>query len=168
MEALKRPEAEAEAEDRSVRAVVEQMLPNIRNRGEDSVREIAEKLDNWTGDFVLTDAKKQTLIDSVPESEKADLRFAHAQVKRFAEAQRDSIREFDLETEPGVRLGQKLVPVQCAGCYVPGGRYAHAASAIMSVTTAKVAGVPFIVAASPPQGRRHRRRYGLRHGPGRC
>ena len=96
MEALKRPEAEAEAEDRSVRAVVEQMLANIRNRGEDSVREIAEKLDNWTGDFVLTDAKKQTLIDSVPESEKADLRFAHAQVKRFAEAQRDSIREFDL------------------------------------------------------------------------
>lgn len=152
MEALKRPEAEAEAEDRSVRAVVEQMLANIRNRGEDSVREFAEKLDNWTGDFVLTDAKKQTLIDSVPESEKADLRFAHAQVKRFAEAQRDSIREFDLETEPGVRLGQKLVPVQCAGCYVPGGRYAHAASAIMSVTTAKVAGVPFIVAASPPKG----------------
>ena len=152
MEALKRPEAEAEAEDRSVRAVVEQMLANIRNRGEDSVREIAEKLDNWTGDFVLTDAKKQTLIDSVPESEKADLRFAHAQVKRFAEAQRDSIREFDLETEPGVRLGQKLVPVQCAGCYVPGGRYAHAASAIMSVTTAKVAGVSFIVAASPPKG----------------
>lgn len=152
MEALKRPEAEAEAKDRSVRAVVEQMLANIRNRGEDSVREIAEKLDNWTGDFVLTDAKKQTLIDSVPESEKADLRFAHAQVKRFAEAQRDSIREFDLETEPGVRLGQKLVPVQCAGCYVPGGRYAHAASAIMSVTTAKVAGVPFIVAASPPKG----------------
>jgi sulfopropanediol 3-dehydrogenase len=152
VEALKRPEAEAEAEDRSVRAVVEQMLANIRNRGEDSVREIAEKLDNWTGDFVLTDAKKQTLIDSVPESEKADLRFAHAQVKRFAEAQRDSIREFDLETEPGVRLGQKLVPVQCAGCYVPGGRYAHAASAIMSVTTAKVAGVPFIVAASPPKG----------------
>lgn len=152
MEALKRPEAEAEAEDRSVRAVVEQMLANIRNRGEDSVREIAEKLDNWTGDFVLTDAKKQTLIDSVPENEKADLRFAHAQVKRFAEAQRDSIREFDLETEPGVRLGQKLVPVQCAGCYVPGGRYAHAASAIMSVTTAKVAGVPFIVAASPPKG----------------
>jgi len=152
VEALKRPEAEAEAKDRSVRAVVEQMLANIRNRGEDSVREIAEKLDNWTGDFVLTDAKKQTLIDSVPESEKADLRFAHAQVKRFAEAQRDSIREFDLETEPGVRLGQKLVPVQCAGCYVPGGRYAHAASAIMSVTTAKVAGVPFIVAASPPKG----------------
>ncbi len=152
MEALKRPEAEAEAEDRSVRAVVEQMLANIRNRGEDSVREIAEKLDNWTGDFVLTDAKKQTLIDSVPESEKADLRFAHAQVKRFAEAQRDSIREFDLETEPGVRLGQKLVPVQCAGCYVPGGRYAHAASAIMSVTPAKVVGVPFIVAASPPKG----------------
>ena len=82
MEALKRPEADAEAEDRSVRAVVEQMLANIRNRGEDSVREIAEKLDNWTGDFVLTDAKKQTLIDSVSESEKADLRFAHAQVKR--------------------------------------------------------------------------------------
>jgi len=152
VEVLKKPEADAEAEDRSVRAIVEQMLADIRCGGEDKVREIAKKLDNWTGDFVLSDEKRRALIESVPETEKADIRFAHAQVKRFAEAQRASIREFDMETEPGVRLGQKLIPVQCAGCYVPGGRYAHAASAIMSVTTAKVAGVPFIVAASPPKG----------------
>ncbi len=152
MEWLKKAEVDAESEDRRVRGIVEQMLDDIRSGGEDKVREIAEKLDNWTGEFVLSDDKKQALIDSVPDSEKADIRFAHTQVKRFAEAQRASIREFDLETEPGVRLGQKLVPVSCAGCYVPGGRYAHAASAIMSVTTAKVAGVPFIVAASPPKG----------------
>lgn len=152
MEALKRPEADAEAEDRSVRATVESMLADIREGGEDVVRDIALRLDKWSGDFVLSDEKRKALIDSVSESEKADIRFAHAQVKRFAEAQRASINEFDIETEPGVRLGQKLVPVQCAGCYVPGGRYAHAASAIMSVTTAKVAGVPFIVAASPPKG----------------
>jgi len=73
-------------------------------------------------------------------------------VKHFAEAQRQSISEFAIETEPGVRLGQSLVPVECAGCYVPGGRYAHAASAIMSITTARVAGVPFIVTACPPRG----------------
>lgn len=152
MEALKTPQADVVAEDRSVRATVEKMLADIRENGEDAVREIAARLDGWRGAFVLTDDKKRALIDSVPESEKADIRFAHAQVKRFATAQRASISEFDLETEPGVRLGQKLIPVQCAGCYVPGGRYAHAASAIMSVTTAKEAGVPFIVAASPPKG----------------
>lgn len=152
MELLKAPRADAEIEDRNVRCVVEEMLSDIRRGGEDKVREIAARLDGWTGDFVLSDEKRRALIDSVPEADKADIRFAHAQIARFAEAQRASIGEFSLETEPGVRLGQKLVPVDCAGCYVPGGRYAHAASALMSVTTARVAGVPFIVAASPPRG----------------
>ena len=88
----------------------------------------------------------------MPETVKDDIRFAHDQVRRFAEAQRDSLHGFEIETVPGVKLGQRLVPVDCAGCYVPGGRYAHAASAIMSVTTAKVAGVPRVIASSPPRG----------------
>lgn len=152
METIKQPSVDVAAEDRSVRARVETMLSDIRAGGEETVREIARDLDRWTGEFVLSDEKRRALIDSVSDRDKEDIRFAHRQVQRFARAQRDSIGEFSLETEPGVRLGQKLVPVGCAGCYVPGGRYAHAASAIMSVTTAKAAGVPFIVAATPPKG----------------
>jgi sulfopropanediol 3-dehydrogenase len=149
---LKKPELAAEEADRQVRDAVESMLDDIAKRGEDAVRDLAKKFDHWEGDFVLTVAKKQTLIDSVPESVKRDIRFAYEQVKRFAEAQRDSLQSFEIETHPGVTLGQRVIPVQCAGCYVPGGRYAHAASAIMSVATAKAAGVPFVVAASPPRG----------------
>ena len=149
---LKKPELAPEESDRQVRAAVESMLDDIELRGEAAVRDLAKKFDHWEGDFVLTDTKKQALIDSLPESVKADIRFAYEQVYRFAEAQRDSLQSFEVETHPGVILGQRVVPVQCAGCYVPGGRYAHAASAIMSVATAKVAGVPFVVAASPPRG----------------
>ncbi|MCB1429636.1 MAG: histidinol dehydrogenase, partial [Nitratireductor sp.] len=152
MERLKLPLVDAVAEDRAVRAAVEAMLGRIRKGGEQAVREIAAELDKWDGDFVLSSEKKAALIAAVPENEKEDIRFAHTQIRRFAEAQRDSIREFSIVTEPGVVLGQKLVPVACAGCYVPGGRYAHAASALMSVATAKAAGVPFIIAASPPRG----------------
>ena len=135
-----------------MRATVESMLYDIEHRGEAAVRDLAKKFDHWEGDFVLTETKRQALIDSLPETVKADIRFAHEQVYRFAVAQRDSLQSFEVETHPGVILGQRVVPVQCAGCYVPGGRYAHAASAIMSVATAKVAGVPFVVAASPPRG----------------
>ena len=149
---LKKPELEPEESDRQVRESVEAMLDDIGKRGEAAVRELAQKFDGWEGDFVLSEEKKQTLIDSVPQAVKDDIRFAHEQVFRFAEAQRDSLQSFEVETHPGVTLGQRVVPVQCAGCYVPGGRYAHAASAIMSVATAKAAGVPFVVAASPPRG----------------
>lgn len=149
---LKEPELQPEASDRQVRASVEAMLTDITERGESAIRELALKFDNWEGDFVLSAGKKQALIDSVPDSVKRDIQFAHEQVYRFAEAQRDSLQSFEVETHPGVTLGQRVVPVQCAGCYVPGGRYAHAASAIMSVATARAAGVPFVVAASPPRG----------------
>lgn len=138
--------------DRAVRETVEGMLADIAERREKAVREYAERFDGWTGGFLLSDDKKADLIAQVPDSTKDDVRFAHDQVRRFAEAQRDSLREFEIETEPGVRLGQRVIPVQCAGCYVPGGRYAHVSSAIMSVATAKVAGVPFVVACSPPRG----------------
>jgi len=152
MEYIKRSQVETEATDRKIRDVVEEMISRIRSRGEDAVIEYARTLDGWDTSFVLSDEKKQRLISQVTDQEKDDIRFAHTQIKRFAEAQRASLTEFDIETEAGVQLGQRVVPVNCAGCYVPGGRYAHAASALMSIATAKVAGVPFVVAASPPRG----------------
>ncbi len=139
-------------EDEKIQASVKVMLNRIHDEGEGAVRFYAKQFDNWENDFVLSEEKKQSLIDQVPQSVKDDIDFAHRQVKRFADAQRNSLVSFEIETEEGVRLGQKILPVQCAGCYVPGGRYAHAASAIMSVATAKAAGVPFIVACSPPRG----------------
>jgi sulfopropanediol 3-dehydrogenase len=150
MEFIKQAPAPDEAADRSIREAVEAMLKEIESGGEAAALKYAEKLDGWTGDVVLSDEKRAALIAQVPAQVREDIQFAYKQVKRFAEAQRNSLTEFEIETEPGVRLGQRVLPVQCAGCYVPGGRYAHIASAIMSIATAKVAGVPFIVACSPP------------------
>jgi sulfopropanediol 3-dehydrogenase len=149
---VKQAQITSEESDRQVRDTVEAMLADIDQRGETAVAELARKFDSWDGDFVLSADKKKRLIDSVPQPVKDDIQFAYEQVSRFAAAQRDSMKSFEVETQPGVILGQRILPVQCAGCYVPGGRYAHAASAIMSVATAKVAGVPFVVAASPPRG----------------
>ena len=154
MEFLKQAVSEAAIvdEDEKIQATVKAMLQRIKDEGEVAVREFAQQFDNWQGEFVLSDEKRQALIAEVPQSVKDDIDFAHRQIRRFAEAQRDSLVAFEIETEPGVRLGQRVIPVQCAGCYVPGGRYAHAASALMSVATAKAAGVPFVVACSPPRG----------------
>ena len=152
MEYIKKAEANPEEEDRRVQAAVAEILTDIEARGEAAVRDYARKFDGWEADFVLSEEKKRGIIDGVSDQVKADIAFAHEQVRGFAEAQKASLQEFCLETSPGVRLGQKVLPVDAAGCYVPGGRYAHAASAIMSVSTAKVAGVPQIVACSPPRG----------------
>lgn len=154
MEYLKRAAAEGDVaqEDERIQAVVKEMLNRIKLEGESVVREYAKQFDGWQGDFILSEQKKLALIEQVPQRVKDDIDFAHRQIKRFAEAQRDSLQSFEIETEEGVRLGQQILPVESAGCYVPGGRYAHAASALMSVATAKAAGVPFIVACSPPRG----------------
>jgi sulfopropanediol 3-dehydrogenase len=152
MEHLKAAAADPADADRAVRETVERMLSDIERRREDAVIEYAREFDRWDGAFVLDVAARRRLIESVPDPVRADIEFAHRQVTRFAAAQRDSLRSFEIETEPGVRLGQRVVPVDAAGCYVPGGRYAHAASAIMSVATAKTAGVGDIAACSPPRG----------------
>lgn len=152
MEYIKQAACDPQEEDRRIRDTVEGILADIEKRREDAVVEYARKFDGWTGDFVLSADKKARIIGGVTEDVRADIDFAHHQVTRFAEAQRDSLTSFEMETEPGVRLGQRVIPVSSAGCYVPGGRYAHAASAIMSVATAKVAGVETIVAATPPRG----------------
>lgn len=152
MEYLKRAETSAEAFSNEARKTVESFLADIRANGEDAIRKIAKKLDNWDQDFILSDKKRKALIDSVSEEKKADIRFAHEQIVAFAQAQRNSITDFEMTTPAGVRAGQKVVPMDVAGCYIPGGRFAHTCSALMSVATAKVAGVPFVVAASPPRG----------------
>lgn len=144
--------ADIAAEDQRITQTVRDMLEDIRQRGEAAVREYAERFDGWSGDFVLSDEKRQSLIDIVPQSVKDDIDFAYRQIHRFAEAQRNSLTSFEIETESGVLLGQRVLPVDCAGCYVPGGRYAHAASALMSVATAKAAGVKHVIACSPPRG----------------
>ncbi len=143
---------QVQAENRLIQERVEVMLADIEKRRESAVIDYARRLDGWEGDFVLSASKRAALIDQVPEELRRDICFAHKQVVRFANAQRDSLSEFEIETEPGVRLGQRVIPIAAAGCYVPGGRYAHAASAIMSVATAKTAGVSGIVASSPPRG----------------
>lgn len=152
MEYLKKAAKTAEEDSSKAREIVLNILADIDARGEQAVRDIAKKFDKWEGDFILSDAKKQKLIASVPESVKADIRFAHEQIKNFATLQRQSIHDFEATSSVGVRYGQKVIPMDVAGCYVPGGRFAHICSALMSVATAKAADVPCVIAASPPRG----------------
>jgi len=148
---LKKASKAATTGQERIRNTVGEILDSIRNRGETAVREYAAKFDNWKRDFILSEDEIQQLITSVPQQVKDDIDFAYNQVYGFALKQRESLLEFEAELYPGVILGQRLVPCKCAGCYVPGGRFAHAASAIMSVATSKAAGVPFVVACSPPR-----------------
>lgn len=152
MEYIKKAGLSFEDASNKKRILVEEILQKIKDGGEDAVKEFAKKFDNWEGDFILSDEKKQQLIDQVPQRVKDDLQFAYDQVFGFAQAQRESIVDFEKETIEGVRLGQKVIPMKVAGCYVPGGRFAHACSAIMSVGTAKAAGVETVIACSPPRG----------------
>jgi sulfopropanediol 3-dehydrogenase len=145
-QAAKTPETEAA----SAQKVAADMLAAIAERGEAAVREYALKLDQWSGDIVVSKAEIERRIRDIPMSVRADIEFATAQVRRFAEAQRASIQEFSVEVSPGLTAGQRLIPVNVAGCYVPTGRYAHIASAYMSVATAKAAGVPMVIACSTP------------------
>ncbi|MGC8475143.1 MAG: histidinol dehydrogenase [Acetobacteraceae bacterium] len=144
-------DADKFAADRAVRETVERMLDDIAARGDAAVREYSAKLDNWSpAQFRLTREEIDALIATVPAQALDDIRFAQAQVRRFAEAQRAALRDVEVETLPGVRLGHRNIPVASVGCYVPGGRYPMVASAHMSVVTAKVAGVPRVIAATPP------------------
>ena len=152
MEYIKKAKLSFEEASSQKRAVVEEILKNIELNGEDAVRDLAAKFDDWHEDFILSPDKKEELIAQVPQNVKDDIAFAYEQVYGFARAQRDSIVDIEKETIPGVRLGQRVIPMEVAGCYVPGGRFAHACSAIMSVATAKAAGVKTVIACSPPRG----------------
>ncbi len=129
--------------------IVRNMLQDIEEGGEESARAYAKKLDGWEKDIVLTRAEIDAAKELVPEQARRDIEFSHERVKAFAEAQLASMSEFEAELSPGLFAGQRLIPVNTAGCYVPGGRYAHIASAIMSITTARVAGVKQVIACSP-------------------
>ena len=139
-----------ETETATAQAVVAEMLADIRANGEAAVRRHAERLDRWAGDIVVPPDEIARRVRQVPDAVKRDIDFATAQVRAFALAQRASLNEFAVELHPGVTAGQRLLPVNVAGCYVPTGRYAHIASAYMSVATAKAAGVPTVVACSTP------------------
>ena len=147
---LKKAAKTPETETGNARNVVETMLARIAAEGESAVRAYSKELDKWEGEIVVTPDEVERRTRGIAPSIKADIEFATKQVRDFAIAQRDSIREFEVETHPGVTAGQRLIPVNVAGCYVPTGRYAHIASAYMSVATAKAAGVPTVIACSTP------------------
>jgi sulfopropanediol 3-dehydrogenase len=150
---LKRGASDAEKTeaDRKVRQTVEAILDDIAARGDTAVRELSAKFDKWEPDsFRLTDAEIKHLIATLPAQVIDDIKFAQTQIRRFAEAQKAALRDIEVETLPGIRLGHKNIPVSSVGCYVPGGRYPMVASAHMSVLTAKVAGVKRIAACTPP------------------
>ena len=147
---LKRASKTPATETATAQAVVASMLDDIRANGESAVRAHAKRLDGWDGEIVVPPEEIERRARAVPASVRRDIDFAVAQVRAFALAQKASTREFEVELHPGVVAGQRLVPVNVAGCYVPTGRYAHIASAYMSVATAKAAGVPTVVACSTP------------------
>ena len=149
---LKRASRKPADTTNEAREVVERMLGEISTRGEAAVRDYALSLDHWSGEIIVPPAEITRRIAEVPTSIREDIDFAVDRVRRFALAQRASITDFEVELSPGVVAGQKLVPVQVAGCYVPAGRYAHIASAYMSIATAKAAGVPLVIACSGPRG----------------
>jgi len=153
IEYLKRskPEAQKAEDDARVRAVVAATLKDIEARSDAAVHELAVKFDNYDREsYRLSEAEISSIISKVGSRDMEDIKFAQAQVVGFAKAQRDSMKDIEVETLPGVVLGHKNIPVQSVGCYVPGGKFPMVASAHMSVATAKVAGVPRIIAATPP------------------
>ncbi|MGB0699108.1 MAG: histidinol dehydrogenase [Parvibaculales bacterium] len=143
--------------DSKVRETVESILTDLEARGDEAVREYSEKFDNWSPDsYCLSRAEIDLCYGELSEQEKGDIRFAQEQVRNFAQIQRDSMKDVEVETLPGVVLGHKHIPVNAVGCYVPGGKYPLIASAHMSVVTAKVAGVPRVIASAPAfEGKPH-------------
>jgi sulfopropanediol 3-dehydrogenase len=139
------------AADAKVRATVEAILAEVEARGDAAVRELSEKFDNWSPEsFRLSPQEIETALSKLDARELEDIRFAQAQVRNFAEKQRATITDLEVETLPGVVLGHRNIPVNAVGCYVPGGKYPMVASAHMSIVTAKVAGVSRVIACAPP------------------
>ena len=146
-----KPDAERAEDDAKTKVIVEEILKNIEIDGDTAVRELSAKFDNYSPEnFKLTEKEISDLIASLSDRELSDIKFAQEQVRNFAQAQRDSMLDIEIETIPGVILGHKNIPVQSVGCYVPGGKFPMVASAHMSIATATVAGVPRIIACTPP------------------
>ena len=142
---------ESAANQAKTRQIVESILSDVETRGDEAVRELSSKFDKWSPEsFRLSDNQIQEIISKIPKGTIDDIKWAQAQVRRFAQIQKSALRDIEIETIPGVILGHKNIPVNSVGCYVPGGRYPMVASAHMSVLTAKVAGVKRIIACTPP------------------
>ena len=146
-----------DALDQKVRQTVESILDDVKKRGDSAVRELSEKFDKWSPpSFKLSQAEIDAILKQVPASTIDDIKFAQAQIRNFAQHQRASMKDIEVETLPGVKLGHKHIPVDSVGCYVPGGRYPMVASAHMSIVTARAAGVRRVIACTPPnQGAPH-------------
>lgn len=147
-----KPESERQEDDAKVRGIVETTLKDIEVRGDTAIRELSSKFDNYNPpSFLLTQSEIDAAMSKVSQRDMDDIKYAQVQIRRFAEAQRASMTDIEVETQPGIILGHRNIPVQSVGCYVPGGKFPMVASAHMSVLTASVAGVPRIVASAPPQ-----------------
>ena len=139
-------------DDSKTRTTVQNILNDIEKRREEGIKEITKKFDNYDGEIILSKEKIEEAIKKVDQKTKDDVQFAHERIKKFAELQLKSMNnEFEVELSKGLFAGQRLIPVNTAGCYIPGGRYAHISSATMAITPAKVAGVKTIICASPPK-----------------
>ena len=148
---LKKAPRTAATDAGNVQEIVREILDTIEAGGDDAARDYAAKFDKYDGNIVLTRDEIDAAADKVSQKLKDDIRFAHDNVRRFAEAQKGTIQDMQVELRPGFIAGQKAIPCGSAGCYAPGGRYSHVASALMTVTTAKVAGCGHITACSPPR-----------------
>lgn len=151
VEYLKKAPKKSTSDSHDVRNTVQTILDEIEAGGDDAALSYARKFDKYDGNVVLTRDEIDAAAAKVPQKLKDDIRFAHDNVSRFAEAQRATITDTEIEVVPGLIAGQKSIPCQAAGCYAPGGRYSHVASALMTVTTARVAGCGHITACSPPR-----------------
>jgi len=151
VEYLKKAPKTSVSDAGDVRETVQNILGEIEAGGEAAARAYADKFDKYEGNIVLTRDEIDAAAAQVPAKLKDDIRFAHENIRRFAEAQKESIGDIEVELRPGLIAGQKAIPCNAAGCYVPGGRYAHIASALMTITTARVAGCPNVAACSPPR-----------------
>ena len=139
-------------DDYKTRTSVQNILNDIEKRREEGIKEITKKFDNYDGEIILSKEKIEEAIKKVEQKTKDDVQFAHERIRKFAEHQLKSMNnEFEVELSKGLFAGQRLIPVNTAGCYIPGGRYAHISSATMAITPAKVAGVNTIICASPPK-----------------
>ncbi len=150
-EYLKKATLTARSGASDVTEIVQGILSDIEEGGDEAALRYAAKFDKYDGNIILTDEEIAAAADQVPDRLKDDIKFSHDNVRRFAEAQKATLQDVEYQVVPGLIAGQKAIPVDAAGCYVPGGRYSHIASAIMTVTTAKVAGCNHIVATSPPR-----------------
>ena len=147
---LKKASLTSTSDASNVNEIVQGILTDIEKGGEEAAKKYAAKFDRYEGSVILTEEEVEAACAKVSDKLKADIQFSHDNVRRFAEAQKATMQDIEFEISPGLVAGQKAIPVNAAGCYIPGGRYAHIASAIMTVTTAKVAGCKHIAACSPP------------------